>query len=98
MKNLNLRIKITIGIMIIVIICMNLLYYTADSTIMKMMQESEREHMENMLAAETNIIEEYVRRQESLLTAFSKDPSIRELLKQKNSKQFRIILNHIMNR
>lgn len=87
MKNLNLRIKITIGIMIIVIICMNLLYYTADSTIMKMMQESEREHMENMLAAETNIIEEYVRRQESLLTAFSKDSSIRELLKDVNNTE-----------
>ena len=60
MKNLKLSSKITLGIMLIVFCCMSLLYLTANRTMKGMMQESERNHMENMLEAQTSLIEEYV--------------------------------------
>jgi hypothetical protein len=41
MKNWKLGTKITLGITIIVIICMSLLYLTANKTMTGMMQESE---------------------------------------------------------
>ena len=81
MRNWKLSQKITFGIMIIVILCMSLLYITANKTMRGMMQESERNHVESILAAQTNLIEEYVTRQENILMSYSKTPAIRELLK-----------------
>lgn len=81
MKNWKLSRKITLGIMLIVIVCMGLLYITANRTLKGMMQESERDHMESMLAAQTSLIEEYVTHQENLLIAYSKAPTVRDLLK-----------------
>ena len=47
MKNWKLGTKITLGITIIVIICMSLLYLTANKTMTGMMQESELNVMKN---------------------------------------------------
>lgn len=79
MKNWKLSRKITLGIMLIVILCMSLLYITANKTLNSMMQESERNHMESTLAGQTALIEEHVTRQENMLSAFSKAPVVREL-------------------
>ena len=79
MKNWKLSRKITLGIMLIVMLCMSLLYITANKTLNGMMQESERNHMESMLAGQTAVIEEHVTRQEDTLSAFSKAPVVREL-------------------
>lgn len=88
MKNWKLSRKITLGIMLIVILCMSLLYMTANQTLKGVMQESERNHMESMLVAQTSLIEEYVNRQENLLIAYSKTPVVRELLKDvKNAEK-----------
>lgn len=87
MKDWKLSRKITLGIMLIVIVCMCLLYVTASKTIKGVMQASERSRMENILDAQTGLIEEYVTRQENLLTAYSKAPVVRELLKDTNNPE-----------
>lgn len=81
MKNWKLSKKITLGITLILIVCMGLLYITAFTTLTSLMRESERNNMENMLSAQTELIEEYVIRQENLLEAYSRTPEIREVLK-----------------
>lgn len=86
MKNWKLSSKITLGIMLIVVLCMSLLYFTANKTMNSMMQESERSHMESILKGQTGLIEEYVAHQEDLLTAYSKSRSVRELLKDTQNK------------
>lgn len=81
MKNWKLSHKLTLGITLIVMLCMSLLYVTANKTLKGMIQESEHNHMENVLTAQTSLITEYVTSQEELLTAYSETPAIRELLK-----------------
>lgn len=73
--------------MLIVFCCMSLLYLTANRTMKGMMQESERNHMENMLEAQTSLIEEYVICQENILIAYSKTPVVRELLKDPDNAE-----------
>lgn len=85
MKNWKLSRKITLGILLIVVLCMSLLYIIANKTMKGMMQQSERNHVDSMLAAQTGLIEEYVTRQENLLMAYSKTPMVRELLKDPNN-------------
>ena len=87
MKNWKLSRKITLWIMLIVMLCMSLLYITANKTLNGMMQESERNHMESTLAGQTALIEEHVTRQEDMLAAFSKAPVVRELLKDADNAE-----------
>ncbi|MCI5621710.1 MAG: methyl-accepting chemotaxis protein [Lachnospiraceae bacterium] len=86
MKNWKLSTRITLGITMILMICISLLYGTANRTMKGMMKESERDHMESMLAAQTSLIDEYVTGQENLLIAYSKTPVVRELLKDVDNK------------
>ncbi|MGN0365371.1 MAG: hypothetical protein ACI4E5_05450, partial [Suilimivivens sp.] len=81
MKNWKLSRKITLGITLIVIVCMSLLYVTANRTLKGIMQESERNNMKSILVAQSSLIEEYVTSQESLLKAYSKTPAVIALLK-----------------
>ncbi|MBO5278611.1 MAG: methyl-accepting chemotaxis protein [Lachnospiraceae bacterium] len=87
MKNWKLSRKLTLGITLIVIVCMSLLYVTANRTLKGLIKKSEHSHMESVLAAQTSLIEEYVTRQEELLTAYSKAPLIRDLLKDADNAQ-----------
>lgn len=87
MKNWKMSKKLTIGIMLIVILCMSLLYIVANETLRGLIQQSEHKHMENMLMAQVSMIEEYVARQEESLIAYSKTPAVRELLKDVNNKE-----------
>ena len=87
MKNWKLSRKLTLGITLIVIVCMSLLYVTANKTLKGMIQESEKNHMESVLDAQTILIEEYVTRQEELLIAYSKTPAVREFLKDVNNEE-----------
>lgn len=87
MKNWKLSKKITLGIMIIVIVCMSLLYITANRTMNGIMEQSERNNMNNMLVSQTKVIEEYVSKQEELLTAFSKASVVRDFLKDVDDKE-----------
>ena len=81
MKNWKLSKKLTLGITLIVMICMSLLYLTANKSLKGLIKETEHSHKESVLNAQTSLIEEYVTRQEELLTAYSKTPVVRELLK-----------------
>lgn len=87
MNNWKLSKKITLGIMIIVILCMSFLYLVANKTMNELMQKSERNNMKSTLSAQTSLIEEYVTQQESLLTAYSKAPVVREFLKDVNNPE-----------
>ncbi|MDE6951865.1 MAG: methyl-accepting chemotaxis protein [Lachnospiraceae bacterium] len=87
MKNWKLSRKITLGIMLIVTLCMGLLYFTANKTMNSMMQESERSHMESMLKGQAGLVEEYVMHQEDLLSAYSKSQSVKALLKDTENKE-----------
>ena len=87
MNNWKLSKNITLGIMIIVILCMSLLYLVANKTMNGLMQKSERNNMKSTLSAQTSLIEEYVTQQESLLTAYSKAPVVREFLKDVNNPE-----------
>lgn len=87
MKNWKLSRKLTLGIMLIVMICMSLLYGTANTTLKGLIKESEHNHKESVLDAQTSLIEEYITGQEALLTAYSKTPVVRELLKDVNNKE-----------
>ena len=87
MKNWKLSKKLTLGIMLIVIICISLLYATANKTMKGVLEKSELSHVESVLTAQTSLVEEYVSRQEELLTAYSKTPAVRELLKDVDNVQ-----------
>lgn len=87
MKNWKLSRKITLGITLIVVICMSLLYILANKTMNGMMQKSDHAQMESNLMAQTSLIKEFVVHQEDLLAAYSKAPAVRELLKDVNNLQ-----------
>ena len=87
MKNWKLSRKLTLGITLIVVVCISLLYMTANKTLRGVMQKSERNNMESILAAETSLIEEYVTGQENVLKAYSRTPAIRTLLKDVNNTE-----------
>ena len=81
MKNLKMSQNITIGIMLIVAVCMGLLYFISSSEMNTIMKQSERTKSENALLSQMCLIEEYVKHNEDLLTEFSKAPAVKELLK-----------------
>lgn len=87
MKNWKLSRTITLGIMVIVIIGISLLYVMANNTMNNMLKQSERNHMETSLLAQSSLIDEYVNKQENLLIAYSKAPIVRELLKDINNSE-----------
>ena len=81
MKNQSMRNKITFGVFVIVVLGMLMLYFTANTTIKKMMQQSVDSHQNDLLAAQSSLINQYVNRQENLLIQYSKEPIFRDLLK-----------------
>lgn len=87
MRNWKLSKKLTLGIALIVFMGMILLYMTANTTLRKSTQEAENSNMEHMLNAQTSLIEEYIARQEHLLTAYSKAPVVREFLKDVENQE-----------
>ncbi len=87
MKNWKLSRKVTLGITLIVIICMSMLYVTSNRILKELIKKSEHSHMKSSLTAQTALIEEYVTRQEEILTSYSKTPAVRELLKDVNNPE-----------
>ena len=57
-----------------------------------MMQESELNVMKNTLNAQASLLNEYVARQESILTAYSKTPCVRDFLKDVNNSEQQAIV------
>jgi len=71
---------------------MSQLYLTANKTMTGMMQESELNVMKNTLNAQASLLNEYVARQESILTAYSKTPCVRDFLKDVNNSEQQAIV------
>lgn len=87
MKNRRMSTTLTVSIAVAVMICVGLLYITANNGMMWIMKKSALDNMEVSLNAQTSIIEEYVAHQEELLTAFSKAPAIADFLQDPTNKQ-----------
>ncbi|MDE6624763.1 MAG: hypothetical protein K2K56_00175 [Lachnospiraceae bacterium] len=81
MKNQRMSTKIAAAITLVIIICISLLYVIASNRMNAMMKQSELDHMEASLHAQTKLIEEYISHQEDLLTAFSKSPIVVDFLR-----------------
>ena len=80
-KNQKLRLKITLIIMLVTIICIGMLYYSSQAGMTSLMKKSEIENMQSDLEAQSALIEAYVKQQEMLLKGFSVNPSVVEFLK-----------------
>lgn len=87
MKNLKLSTKISLQISIVIIICISLLYISANRSMTSMMKKSELENMETLLNVQTNIIKQYISFQENLLIAFSKASEVHDLLKNPQDEE-----------
>ena len=81
MKNMKLRNKLTLGVFITVALGMLLLYFTANTTIKNMIQDSENTNHNNVLSAQASLINQYVNEQENLLEQYSHEPVFVDLLK-----------------
>ena len=80
-KNLKLRLKITLVIMLVTLFCIGMLYYSSQAGMTSLMKKSELENMQADLNAEAALIEEYVKSQEELLMGFSVNPTVADFLK-----------------
>lgn len=76
MKNRKMGTMITLGITSVVTLCIFMLYVIANKSMMSMMKGSEMESLHASLDAQAGIIEEYLRHQEDLLSAYSKSPEV----------------------
>lgn len=81
MKHQKLSTTITLAIALVTTVCIFLLCVIADRSMRSMMNKSELENLHASLNAQTNIIEEYLRHQEDLLTAYSRSSEVAEFLK-----------------
>ncbi len=90
LKNMKLRVKITIFITLLVVIGTIALYGMATRSMNNMTKKSEISKMEENLQAQTTLIEEYVAHQEDILTCFSKASIARDFIKDpENAKKFK---------
>ena len=80
-KNQKMSTVITFIISVMTAVCMLLLFITASNNMVGNMRETAMDNMQTSLESKTAIIDEYVKSAEDLLTAFSKAPVIREMLK-----------------
>lgn len=79
-KNRKLRSKLTTMITLLVVICIVLLYVSAQSGMTALMKESAQEQMKSALNAQTTLIEEYVAHQEDLLEEYGINPLVVDYL------------------
>ncbi len=80
MKNRKMRTMLTSVITVLVVICIGLLFLSAQSGMTALMKKSALEHMKFALNAQTTLIEEYVTHQEDLLKEYGLSPVIKEYL------------------
>lgn len=76
MKNWKMRTMLTSVITLLVVICIGLLFLSAQSGMTALMKQSELERMKFALNAQTTLIEEYVTHQEDLLEEYGVNPVI----------------------
>lgn len=76
MKNWKMRTILTSVITLLVVICIGLLFLSAQSGMTALMKQSALERMKFALNAQTTLIEEYVTHQEDLLEEYGVNPVI----------------------
>lgn len=81
MKNITIRSKITIAIYIMVAICTSLLFISARISMKNLMLKTKEADMSKNINTEVGIIEQYIHRQENVLEAYSRTPSLKALYK-----------------
>lgn len=86
LKNQKLSTKLTIAISLVVVICVALLFVTANHNMTTATRKSGMDIMQTSLEAKTKLIEEYVQHQEDMLISFSKAPCVEKLLKNPQNK------------
>lgn len=86
MRNQKLSTKLTIAISLIAVVCVALLFVTANHNMTTATRKSGMDIMQTSLEAKTKLIEEYVQHQEDMLISFSKAPCVEKLLKNPQNK------------
>lgn len=81
-KNRKLRTTLTSVITLVTVVCIALLYVSAQSGMTTLMKKSALENMKASLNAQTTLIEEYVDHQEDLLEEYSINPIVADYLKE----------------
>ena len=81
MKNRKMSTVITVTISLVMAACLLLLFLVSNRNMRTSMQESAMENMSTLLAAKSEIVEQYVDSAEKLLISFSKAPVVAEFLK-----------------
>jgi methyl-accepting chemotaxis protein len=84
-RNFKLSTKITLATSSIVIVCLVVLFFTANSNITKIMRQAANDNMITSLESKTQIIEEYVDDAESIMKAYSRASELKALLKDPNN-------------
>lgn len=87
MKNLKMRTVLTGVISIIVVICITILYLSAQSGMTALMKKSALENMKLELNAQATLIEEYIDHQEDLLVEYSVNPLVADCLKNLSDQE-----------
>ena len=80
-KNQKMRTALTSAILLLTVLCITLLYVSAQSAMTSLMKKSALENMKSELNAQTTLIEEYLAHQEDLLKEYSINPTIVDFLK-----------------
>lgn len=80
-KNRKLRSRLTIVITALTVVCITLLFSSAQAGMTAMMKKTALEHMKFALNAQATLIEEYVAHQEDLLIEYGANPIVADYLK-----------------
>jgi len=80
-KNQKMRTTLTSAILLLTVVCITLLYVSAQSGMTSIMKKSALANMKSELNAQTTLIEEYLAHQEDLLEEYSINPIIVDYLK-----------------
>ena len=80
---------ITATILLVNLVCILLLYLVANTTMTTMMKKSEMENLHASLNVQTEIIQEYIRHQEDMLSTYSDAEIVRDFLKNPDDEELR---------
>ncbi len=81
MKNKRMSSAITATVLLINLICIVLLYLVASTTMTSMMNQSTMEDLHASLSVQAEIVKEYIRHQEDMLSTYSDSDIVRDFLK-----------------
>lgn len=88
-KNKRMSTAITATILLVNLVCILLLYLVANTTMTTMMKRSEMENLHASLKVQTEIIKEYIRHQEDMLSTYSDADIVREFLKNPEDEEIK---------